>query len=61
MATRSEWLAVRVAEGEKQLIIAAARARGLTVSTHVRDVAVEASANWLEATEEPRSEEDRGA
>ena len=58
MANLSEWLAVRLAAGEKQVIGAAAAARGLTTSAFVRELAVERSLSWLQDSDEARSDEE---
>ena len=60
---RDTIFAMKVSESERQLIQAGARARGVTPSEHVRELAIFGSVAWIEATDEARSdrEGERGA
>ena len=63
MANLSEWLAIRVSAHEKELVRAAAAARGVSTSAFVREVALDSSLVWVEATGGARNVEevaDRG-
>ena len=53
---KDTWLVIRIADSDKRVIVAGAKACGVSTSEFVRSLAVDRSVAWLE-DDEPRSEE----